>query len=480
MRNIGFDRTESKAAPAGASRGRRDFLKGLGAVGLCAWAGAGRSAQRHFDVIVIGAGLAGLTAALELERGGASVIVLEAANRVGGRLYTLDDLPHRPDTGAIDVPANYERLRSRVREVGIRLADVAETADPVMLRIAGHSLSSAEWPESAVNRLAADERRTVPDRLFDEVIRARNPLRDADDWLHPKYRSIDVPLREFLTAGGVSGEAVRLIEIGADAGALDATSALFWCHRDTLRCGDGIQRIVGGASRLPEAMAARLKCTLELNTPVVQVVRGTDGARVVTLDRRVFSAEKAVVSVPFAVLKHVVFLPELPWALQAAIQTLPYTHMTQLHLGVVKPFWKEDGLPASMWTDSALERIHAVRDQRGRVSGLVCHLNGPGADRIDALDGQDAARFVLDELKRIRPASEGKVELLRIQSWARDSLARGGYAHAAPGQAGYFFPMLEQPVGHVHLAGEHTESAACGMEAAVRSGERAARAILRA
>ena len=103
---------------------------------------------------------------------------------------------------------------------------------------------------------------------------------------------------------------------------------------------------------------------------------------------------------------------------------------------------------------------------------------GPNARKLDSLPEPDAARTVLKAIEAVRPAAKGKLEYLGLKAWDQDPCARGAWAYFKPGQVSRFAPELGRPHGRIHFCGEHLSRVARGMEAAMESGERAARAVL--
>ena len=98
--------------------------------------------------------------------------------------------------------------------------------------------------------------------------------------------------------------------------------------------------------------------------------------------------------------------------------------------------------------------------------------------KIDAMPMPELARFIKSELARIRPATEGNVEIARLVSWVNDPFAKGAYSHFAPGQISTFVKDMAKPWQRIHFAGVHTAIKYTGMEGALKSGERAATEIL--
>jgi monoamine oxidase len=467
--------------PARPSRAwsRRDVLRLGGAAAVLAGAPAAARTAADPDVLVIGAGLAGLNAALLLEEQGAKVRVLEGSRRVGGRMYTLDDVPTAPEAGGTQVGQMYARVIDTARRLGVGLTESPPGArfDGFALHVNGTLLGAPAWPDSPANTLAPAERKTPPFGLLPAFVGRSNPLRSLDDWATPAHAALDVPADRWLAERGASAEAVRLMGCNLNGNTLPTMSAL-----QLLRSATIIQagpqpskqyRIDGGSSRLTEAMAKAVRGPVELGHTVVALRSTGDGVEARTSDGKRFRAAHAVVAIPFAVLRDVKLDPLPPEAQREAIRAMPYTRITQVHLAAKRPYW-EDGLPASMWTDTGLGRLFAIGARETGGEGLNVWVTGPNADALDAMDDAALRGFVAAELKRLRPSTNGEFEFHRVVSWQKNPWQRGAYHHWAPGQITRLAPAVAAPLGRLHFAGEHTAKLMSGMEGAMESGERAA------
>jgi len=158
------------------------------------------------------------------------------------------------------------------------------------------------------------------------------------------------------------------------------------------------------------------------------------------------------------------------------VKTLPHQMITQIALEARKPFWESDGVSPSMWTDSTIGRVFAIRGgvTDDEVSSLLVTAYGHKASQLDRLGPEAAGRFAIAEIERMRPAAKGELRVAAQHSWALDPYAAGDWAYFAPGTVTRFMPAMFQPHGRVHFCGEQTAVGSRGMEGAMESGERAA------
>jgi monoamine oxidase len=440
------------------------------------------------DVIVLGAGLSGLNAALILEQFGLRVRVLEARERVGGRLHTLDDVPGRPEAGGNTIAAGYARTVDTANRLGVKLQSAATSPllndERMLFHIQSRRMTRSEWANAENNPMPALMRALPPDRVLGRIL-GPSPLRSIGAWREPENFVYDVPVDAELRSKGLSAEALRLMDVNNSYGNTLADTSLLNLYyvqtnfTEMTKIKGPVKNVEGGNQRLPEAMARALRGELLLNRTVVSVqsderlvsVRCSDGSR--------HTGRFVICSLPLPALRQVRFEPQLPSRHAEAIQQLAYGCVTQLHLEVLRPFWEAEGVVPYVWSDGPLERIFPNDEKgRGTAESLTIWVNGTGTERWDDVPESDLQRQIDKELIKIFPSSEGAVRLKRRILWQKSPWSGGSWANWRPGQITRYSGAIGQPHGRLHFAGEHTSQTVRGMEGAMESGERAAGEIL--
>jgi monoamine oxidase len=463
---------------------RRDALKLLAGSAAARWTTLRAGQADDVDVLVVGAGIAGLYAAWLLEEQGARTLVLEASRRVGGRLLTLDRLPGAPEAGGQTLDVMYARALSACQSLGLSVYPRKP------FRVAGRTISAGgklmalqDWAASPINRTRGAERATAPDELANFYLDRDNPLRDLADWQRADFAALDArTFRAELLREGASGEALRWMEHLYDGRGLAKMSALFaYRKRLVANFGKGqFLRISGGSARLPEALARRLSREVRFGAEIVAVRNTADGVELRTADGASYRARDALISAPFSVVRDWRFDPP-PWPpLAELIRTLPYNHITQVKLAFSAPFWESDGLPPAMVGDSLFEKVFATPDESGELHQLNCWIDGVGAARLDRYSESEIGERVRRAIEAARPAARGKLAVVDVTAWGRNRYARGSYHFWGPGQVTRLTGALQEPWGRVRWIGEHTARLQQGIEGAMESAEREVVALLSA
>lgn len=462
---------------------RRALLTAAAAGSLVA-CGPATITKKDADVIIVGAGLSGLFAAMWLTEQGYKVIVLEASNRIGGRLWTLDNVNGRPEAGGSQVGQTYARIRYAAEKLGLKITTPPPQArSDRLIALGDQRVLQSQWEEANENPFPNAFRALPPDRALFAASARQNPFDWPGAWREASL-DIDQSAGSYLSALGFNEPSRQLVNIALNANDLDTYSMINVWRSLQLFAEDAALgpsgAIEGGSQRLPEAMAASLGDAVKPGFAVQSVDQ--DGDRVaVSSERETLRADYCILALPFPAIQKLNLTPVLPPLQTDAIEGLPYTQILQLHLEPETPFWDTDGLPIDMWTDGPLERVFPTRNESGELVGLLAWINGTPASGLASLDDEALAQLARQEMERIRPASQGKLSLAKAVRWTKDqSYAGGAYMHWAPGQAASWAGVMGAPHGRIHFAGEHLSHLHTGMEGAMESGQNAAEAIIRA
>lgn len=442
------------------------------------------------DVIVIGAGLSGLSTAMILEEAGLDVQVIEARDRIGGRIFTRFDLPGFPEVGGNSFGAGYGRVLDAARRMNLPLAEYGARRakfPKIELVIDGKIVAPGEWASSKANELPAPFRERMPWEMSRIALTGRNPLKTAQDWRTPAMAHVDVSMHDFLAKQGVPEEVIRLgFSVNQYFGtSAHDVSALLYCFNEAwiasqAQISMSQYSIAGGNQKLPLAMATKLKRQIDLGREVVSISSDDGGAEVRCLDGSRYRAKRVVCSLPYSVVRTLRIEPVLKGLHAEAVHMLPYMKNTLLFLRAKEPYWKKDGLSPSMWTNGFLGTVSGQRfgETDEEVTCLVVNPRGDRGAFLDRLPREEAIRRVIAEIESIRPAAKGLLECTGYHSWTQDPYSAGDWAVYAPGQIVKFNDSMYTSQGRVHFCGEHTATANRGMEGAMESAERAAIEVL--
>jgi monoamine oxidase len=442
------------------------------------------------EVCVVGAGYAGLTAARRLRQGGKSVVVLEARDRVGGRIWTYDLPDGSPvDRGGAWLAPKHDAIFRLAEEVGVStyktwvkgahlLVDHGRTRRYTGLipKISPLAVLTIALAQARLDRMA---RRVPLEAPWTAKRAAKWDSRSVAWYLErtgirtPIARDLfEMAVRGLLTGDLNQVSFLHLLFLVRGHGSINI---LF-----SIEGGSQENMVEGGAGSIARRMADALGDAVRLNTPVRSITQRQDHV-LVEADDLTASARHAVVAVPPALALDIAFDPGLPEDRAALYRNAMGGPETKTLLVYDEPFWRADGYSGqTAEPGSASEVTLDASPASGRPGVIASFTFGTVAGRLAALEAAERRRAVLDAVgARLGPRAASPAEFIETAWWSQDWTRGCSMAHFPPGILTRYGHLLRQPFGRLHWAGTETSTTSHGaIDGAVRSGERAAAEIL--
>jgi monoamine oxidase len=442
------------------------------------------------DVCVVGAGYAGLTAARRLTQAGLRTVVLEARDRVGGRVWTR----YMEDGTALDMGGTWlgpgqNAAYALARELGIDTYPTYAAGDTVFVSANGET-SRYRGQVPKIGPLPIVSLAQGMYRL--DLLSRSVPL--DEPWKGKRARAWDARTVGAWIDGQVPTSTARRLLRGAVHGLMtadpDEVSLLHFLylvrsagglnHLLSVEGGYQQDRIAGGAQTMALTMAKDLAEAVRLQSPVSDVEQDAESVTVSAAATAV-RAKYAVVAAPPALAARIRFSPDLPTDRSQLLHRMPAGAIIKMLTIYEDAFWRKGGCSGmSVVMNSPIETTLDASPKSGRPGVLASFTFGPHARRLARLSVEARKQLVLDQLRACFGARAAEPIAYDEQDWEREEWTRGcSMAHLAPGVLTQYGHALREPAGRIHWAGTETATEYHGtIDGAIRSGERAAKEIL--
>jgi monoamine oxidase len=488
---------------------RRRFVAGTVATGAAvaapATAEAARAPKRtagfprRADVVVVGAGFAGLTAARNIARRGRSVVVLEARNRVGGRVWNHNlGRGQVSERGGTFVGPTQDRILALARQLRVSTFPTFDTGDNLYINDGTRMTYSDTTPtgtappdptvapEIAAIVAQLDQMSTsVPvDAPWNASNAAQWETYTLDKWIQensatPRFRAL-VPAATRPIFGAEPRELPLLFVLFYIAASGDENNPGTFERNFDTRDGAQMWRFVGGSQLIAFKIAKQLGSRVRLSSPVHRIVQSRRGVTVYS-DHATVQAKRVIVAIPPALAARIDYQPILPFERDQLTQRFGQGTLTKVGAVYDRPFWRDAGLNGTVVNTEGLVNVTFDDSPPSGKAGVIFgFIGGDRAREYNAMSPAARRSAVLNQYATFFGSQALKARSFIETSWSGEKWTRGcPVGIPSQGTLLAYGPWIRTPIGRIHWAGTETSTYWMGyMDGAVRSGERAAAEVL--
>ncbi len=456
------------------------------------------SPSKPTRVLILGAGMAGLTAGYELMNHGYEVRIVEARATAGGRVQTLRDGFSKgvhADAGAMFLPVAHGLVHYYLDLLKLNLTDFSGTELPALYYVRGKQIeyspgTPCEWPyplSETEQKMGLEEMQ----QKFCSPLSLKGLGAPESTEMTQVELEDSVTLDKYMAGQGATSGARELLNVGLNQligeGPSSYSAAMMlrsdhYLSQNILKGQMEVKRIAGGNDQFPAALASRLDGRISYSTEVVHIAQEAEELRVTCRDptgQHDATADYVICTLPFSVLRNIPVAPGHSAYKDQAVQNLRYTSVTRIFLEMRQQFWRPR-LSGKIVSDQPMTMVYPGYDPPDQTGVLGLYMGSDNARRAGSLSLEAQIEFALGQVGLVFPEARQYFTAGVSKFWDADPFARGAYSWFTPGEMGSILPAIAVPEGRLYFAGDHASTLPGWIQGAIASGLRAAQGIAQA
>jgi monoamine oxidase len=445
--------------------------------------------KTFFDFVIVGGGYAGLTATRQLLKAGKTVKLLEARERIGGRVHTQQFDGFYLDMGGAWVGPTQDKIFDLIREFGLETFPTYDEGKSTLMMNGKLKNYKGLIPPLPIPSLLS------LDGAIKKITKLSKTVNLQEPWKTPDANHWDsMTLQTWMDKQMSFNTAKKLFQIASEAiwsahpNEISMLHALFYTKSGTdfetlmnVKNGAQEERILGGAMAVALKMAELFpENTIQLNAPVKTIVQDAERVEVIGKDFN-YTCKKVIVAIPPTLAGRIDYQPLLPANRDQLMQRIPMGTVWKCYAVYDRPFWREKGLNGLAASGEGFVSVTFDNSPKDGSKGILMgFVLANQAKAFSLLSENERKKAVLNQFESFFGKEAGSPNFYIDKSWAEEEFTRGCYAGVMPtGAWTSLGKHLREPVGHIHWAGTETSDVWNGyIDGAVRSGERVALEVL--